>query len=277
MEFLRPLPRANLSRIKGRTEEQRIFQDGESFRAQSKYQHGYGNLMDHYVYLGKIYRPYCLAPGKWRIKPSAPWLDIRNIIHWTQKREGVHYVVKLTLTHADTTFPEQKFPTVTDYRKFKLLLEACGIPSPPRCKSRSQKLVKWADQAGTDAASHASSSNVAASQTTAPVTPVPQPNTKALTKRSETPATGSKGKHSGQSGDPQASAPDKPVWQPDSKAERCKKCKKAFLFFTWKHHCRACGLIFCGNCTEGEKDKRRCHTCRDAGKDPVLIASEHTR
>lgn len=51
-----------------------------------------------------------------------------------------------------------------------------------------------------------------------------------------------------------------PEWQTDDSANQCTSCKEGFSIFRWKvinhffflivqHHCRACGLIFCGNCS----------------------------
>lgn len=39
-----------------------------------------------------------------------------------------------------------------------------------------------------------------------------------------------------------------PTWLPDSEAESCLKCSVKFSFRKRRHHCRACGLIFCSNC-----------------------------
>ncbi len=42
---------------------------------------------------------------------------------------------------------------------------------------------------------------------------------------------------------------NKPTWQPDYTTSKCKKCETNFTLFTRKHHCRACGDIFCYQCT----------------------------
>ena len=42
----------------------------------------------------------------------------------------------------------------------------------------------------------------------------------------------------------------RPPWQPDTEVTSCNKCESAFGFFRRKHHCRACGLIFCYQCSE---------------------------
>jgi len=40
----------------------------------------------------------------------------------------------------------------------------------------------------------------------------------------------------------------RPPWQPDSTAPKCTKCSNEFSLFNRRHHCRHCGLIFCGKC-----------------------------
>jgi len=39
-----------------------------------------------------------------------------------------------------------------------------------------------------------------------------------------------------------------PVWLNDTEAENCMKCDVVFTFRKRRHHCRACGLIFCSDC-----------------------------
>mmetsp|Transcript_30311 Transcript_30311/g.84713 ORF Transcript_30311/g.84713 Transcript_30311/m.84713 type:complete len:620 (+) Transcript_30311:76-1935(+) len=41
----------------------------------------------------------------------------------------------------------------------------------------------------------------------------------------------------------------RPTWQPDAEATQCFKCESVFGFFNRKHHCRACGMIFCDSCS----------------------------
>jgi len=41
----------------------------------------------------------------------------------------------------------------------------------------------------------------------------------------------------------------RPPWQPDDKAPKCNKCNAEFSLFKRRHHCRACGKVFCSNCT----------------------------
>ncbi|XP_038616224.1 zinc finger FYVE domain-containing protein 9 isoform X2 [Tachyglossus aculeatus] len=39
-----------------------------------------------------------------------------------------------------------------------------------------------------------------------------------------------------------------PVWVPDSHAPNCMKCEARFTFTKRRHHCRACGKVFCAAC-----------------------------
>ena len=45
---------------------------------------------------------------------------------------------------------------------------------------------------------------------------------------------------------------DKNNWVPDSEAKSCHECKKGFGITVRKHHCRACGNVFCKKCTGGK-------------------------
>lgn len=40
------------------------------------------------------------------------------------------------------------------------------------------------------------------------------------------------------------------VWQPDEDLQNCLNCHTHFSFLVRKHHCRCCGGIFCGPCSE---------------------------
>ena len=40
-----------------------------------------------------------------------------------------------------------------------------------------------------------------------------------------------------------------PAWIPDSEAPNCMGCTEAFTFVKRRHHCRACGKVFCGRCS----------------------------
>jgi hypothetical protein len=41
-----------------------------------------------------------------------------------------------------------------------------------------------------------------------------------------------------------------PRWTPDSESDSCMKCEAKFSFRKRRHHCRACGLLFCSNCCD---------------------------
>ena len=43
------------------------------------------------------------------------------------------------------------------------------------------------------------------------------------------------------------------AWQLDSTAQNCNACRAEFSFFRRRHHCRACGLIFCDDCTRSRR------------------------
>uniref|UniRef100_A0AAQ6ADT8 FYVE-type domain-containing protein n=1 Tax=Amphiprion ocellaris TaxID=80972 RepID=A0AAQ6ADT8_AMPOC len=60
-----------------------------------------------------------------------------------------------------------------------------------------------------------------------------------------------------------------PVWVPDSQAPVCMKCDVKFTFTKRRHHCRACGKVFCATCCSlkcrlvymDRKEARVCVTC----------------
>uniref|UniRef100_A0A8C3XJX6 Zinc finger FYVE domain-containing protein n=1 Tax=Chelydra serpentina TaxID=8475 RepID=A0A8C3XJX6_CHESE len=59
-----------------------------------------------------------------------------------------------------------------------------------------------------------------------------------------------------------------PPWVPDSEAPNCMNCKVKFTFTKRRHHCRACGKVFCGVCCNRkcklqytEKEARVCIGC----------------
>ncbi|NWT05343.1 ZFY16 protein, partial [Mionectes macconnelli] len=61
-----------------------------------------------------------------------------------------------------------------------------------------------------------------------------------------------------------------PLWVPDSEAPNCMNCQVKFTFTKRRHHCRACGKVFCGNCCKRkcklqymEKEARVCTGCYD--------------
>jgi len=59
------------------------------------------------------------------------------------------------------------------------------------------------------------------------------------------------------------------LWVPDGKHKNCQLCIADFNFQTRKHHCRACGALSCGACTEkkmllskgAKKTERVCDGC----------------
>ncbi|XP_061099424.1 zinc finger FYVE domain-containing protein 9-like isoform X2 [Conger conger] len=63
-----------------------------------------------------------------------------------------------------------------------------------------------------------------------------------------------------------------PVWVPDSQAPVCMKCEVKFTFTKRRHHCRACGKVFCAACCSlkcrlmymDRKEARVCITCHSA-------------
>ncbi|KAJ3595527.1 hypothetical protein NHX12_004830, partial [Muraenolepis orangiensis] len=63
-----------------------------------------------------------------------------------------------------------------------------------------------------------------------------------------------------------------PVWVPDSQAPVCMKCDVKFTFTKRRHHCRACGKVFCAACCSQKcrlvymdrKDARVCVICHSA-------------
>eukprot|EP01122_Echinamoeba_exundans_P009688 TRINITY_DN3485_c0_g1_i2.p1 TRINITY_DN3485_c0_g1~~TRINITY_DN3485_c0_g1_i2.p1 ORF type:complete len:230 (-),score=37.12 TRINITY_DN3485_c0_g1_i2:511-1200(-) len=57
----------------------------------------------------------------------------------------------------------------------------------------------------------------------------------------------------------------RPVWQPDAAAPVCSSCQSKFSFTKRRHHCRACGRIFCDEC------------CKDKVKLPHLGYSSRER
>ncbi|XP_051867952.1 zinc finger FYVE domain-containing protein 9-like [Pristis pectinata] len=68
-----------------------------------------------------------------------------------------------------------------------------------------------------------------------------------------------------------------PVWVPDSQAPNCMKCEMKFTFTKRRHHCRACGKVFCAACCSLKyklsymdmKEARVCVTCHS-----VLTSSQ---
>ncbi len=78
-----------------------------------------------------------------------------------------------------------------------------------------------------------------------------------------------------------------PRWTPDDNVNECSACKDPFSLVRRKHHCRACGGIFCAKCSSGavalpkfdiQKSVRVCDTCfasvvaESGGGDKVVSA-----
>lgn len=69
----------------------------------------------------------------------------------------------------------------------------------------------------------------------------------------------------------QKADPRKAHWEPDELVPHCRLCLTSFTLTTRRHHCRACGQIFCGDCSRyylllpeemGYTEPRRtCRTC----------------
>ncbi|XP_028915235.1 zinc finger FYVE domain-containing protein 16 isoform X2 [Ornithorhynchus anatinus] len=62
-----------------------------------------------------------------------------------------------------------------------------------------------------------------------------------------------------------------PSWVPDSEAPNCMNCQVKFTFTKRRHHCRACGKVFCGVCCSKkcklqymEKEARVCIVCHES-------------
>lgn len=41
-----------------------------------------------------------------------------------------------------------------------------------------------------------------------------------------------------------------PLWVPNAEATECSVCRAEFTFLVRKHHCRNCGTVVCGNCSQ---------------------------
>ncbi len=60
-----------------------------------------------------------------------------------------------------------------------------------------------------------------------------------------------------------------PRWAPDEQHPVCWGCQEAFSFFTRRHHCRLCGLVYCGSCSEREVYiKEEADVSRSSGRKP---------
>eukprot|EP01103_Thecamoeba_quadrilineata_P020360 TRINITY_DN8694_c0_g1_i1.p1 TRINITY_DN8694_c0_g1~~TRINITY_DN8694_c0_g1_i1.p1 ORF type:complete len:285 (+),score=40.50 TRINITY_DN8694_c0_g1_i1:51-905(+) len=52
-------------------------------------------------------------------------------------------------------------------------------------------------------------------------------------------------------------ATEPPKWLEDSDCKSCYKCDKPFDLLNRRHHCRHCGFIFCGDCTNRKAEIKR--------------------
>ena len=68
-------------------------------------------------------------------------------------------------------------------------------------------------------------------------------------------------------------------WMPDGETARCCRCRKRFKVNLRRHHCRACGLIFCYLCSSRRMDLqigehvqlvRVCFDCHQMGRLPAV-------
>eukprot|EP01062_Namystynia_karyoxenos_P028749 TRINITY_DN21742_c0_g1_i1.p1 TRINITY_DN21742_c0_g1~~TRINITY_DN21742_c0_g1_i1.p1 ORF type:complete len:926 (+),score=158.60 TRINITY_DN21742_c0_g1_i1:117-2894(+) len=75
-----------------------------------------------------------------------------------------------------------------------------------------------------------------------------------------------------------SAAPERPEWQSDRDAQLCGRCERAFTVLWRRHHCRACGLIFCSTCCHRkvalphlgyEAPQRVCMSCDSALPSPL--------
>ena len=79
--------------------------------------------------------------------------------------------------------------------------------------------------------------------------------------------TGDMGETGEQSADKSSTAA---LWQQDRDSKACLKCGDKFTFTRRRHHCRNCGLLVCGKCSQGRiilahihkvKPQRVCNEC----------------
>eukprot|EP01062_Namystynia_karyoxenos_P025245 TRINITY_DN19900_c0_g1_i1.p1 TRINITY_DN19900_c0_g1~~TRINITY_DN19900_c0_g1_i1.p1 ORF type:complete len:833 (+),score=203.48 TRINITY_DN19900_c0_g1_i1:371-2500(+) len=67
-------------------------------------------------------------------------------------------------------------------------------------------------------------------------------------------------------------------WVPDEETANCQQCRAQFTFTLRKHHCRACGRIFCANCSSRSLpavdagDVRVCDSCHGEQLQPIRLS-----
>uniref|UniRef100_UPI00358F64A4 zinc finger FYVE domain-containing protein 9-like n=1 Tax=Myxine glutinosa TaxID=7769 RepID=UPI00358F64A4 len=69
-----------------------------------------------------------------------------------------------------------------------------------------------------------------------------------------------------------------PTWVPDGKARSCMRCEIRFTFTRRRHHCRACGKVFCATCCSRRAslaymDSREARVCLDCYTDIIRAKS----
>ncbi len=71
-----------------------------------------------------------------------------------------------------------------------------------------------------------------------------------------------------------------PAWKEDAEATCCFRCRSEFTTLKRRHHCRACGQIFCHSCSSKtaaipkfgiEKEVRVCDLCYDKLKSVLIV------
>ncbi|KAH8613323.1 FYVE zinc finger [Trypanosoma vivax] len=74
-------------------------------------------------------------------------------------------------------------------------------------------------------------------------------------------------------------------WKPDGAAPECEGCSTRFTLYNRRHHCRYCGGVFCGVCSNNYtmlplldkvNPQRVCHVCWTACQEPLLSAAPNS-
>jgi len=68
-----------------------------------------------------------------------------------------------------------------------------------------------------------------------------------------------------------------PVWIPDSEARTCTICAVKFTITNRRHHCRQCGNVVCGRCSDHTKELPNLghvRACDDCHNKPVLLTDK---
>lgn len=64
-------------------------------------------------------------------------------------------------------------------------------------------------------------------------------------------------------------AVERPAWIPDDRRSNCSDCNTEFGLITRRHHCRACGEVFCSKCCNRKKEVPLEEQAVEFGKSPV--------